>query len=64
MSLHVPNKITNMEKEKWILTKLDMIYRNYDIPILTHIDMNTKISNLPNLGKFLELKGWFKFQDE
>ena len=51
--------MTNVEKEKWVLVKLDMTYRNYGIPIIAHIDMNTRKSNLPNLMKFLELKGWY-----
>ena len=58
MSLHVPNKLHNMDKEKWILMKLDIAQRSHNLPIVVHIDLNTKKQNLPTLNKYLELKAW------
>ena len=61
MSVHVPNNLTNYEKETWILLVLENTQKRFTIPTIAHIDMNAKLSNLKTLRKYMEIKGWNKF---
>ena len=49
MALHTPNKLSIADKEKWILAMLHNADKRYNLPIIAHIDLNAKISNMKNL---------------
>ena len=46
MSLHVPNNLSNYDKETWILTIIENTQKRYALPTLIHIDMNAKLKSL------------------
>ena len=64
MSLHVPNKLNTGEKETWMIAAIENVQKRYTLPSLIHMDMNAKMKDLKLMVRYLEVKGWNKFQDK
>ena len=62
--MHVPNRLSIQDKEKWILTTLHIMEKRYAIPIIAHIDLNANLAHLHQLKRYLNLKAWNQFQDD
>ena len=38
--------------------------KRYSIPIIVHIDLNAKLTQLKMVRKYLDIKAWYQFQDD